>query len=112
MKGCSVVLLGCAVLSCAGDTGRPEEIALEPLATIGADDGTGRYASMPLASEQLSDGRYFVTEPWGPAPQLVRIHDADGRYVQRQPTPDKPETALGTHKVLMDEARRDALGTR
>jgi len=31
----------------------------------------------------------------------------DGRYVQRQPTPDKPETALGTQKVLMDEARRD-----
>ena len=82
MKGCSVVLLGCAVLSCAGDTGRPEEIALEPLATIGADDGTGRYASMPLASEQLSDGRYFVTEPWGPAPQLVRIHDDEGRFLR------------------------------
>jgi polyphosphate kinase len=37
---------------------------------------------------------------------------SDGRYVQRQPSPDKPEGALGTHKTLMDEARRDSLGVR
>ncbi len=36
--------------------------------------------------------------------------DSNGRYVQRQPTEDKPELALGTHKVLMDAARRDILG--
>ncbi len=36
----------------------------------------------------------------------------DGTYVQRQPAGDKPEQALGTHKVLMDEARRDAVAVR
>ena len=36
--------------------------------------------------------------------------DPQGVYVQRQPGTEKPEAALGTHKVLMDEARRDMVG--
>ncbi|MEX2213551.1 MAG: polyphosphate kinase 1 [Phycisphaeraceae bacterium] len=33
---------------------------------------------------------------------------SDGRYIQRQPDPEKPESRLGTHKYLMDMAKREA----
>ena len=32
----------------------------------------------------------------------------DGIYVQRQPDPDNPDSAIGTHQRLMDLARREA----
>ena len=33
---------------------------------------------------------------------------SDGVYVQRQPEPEKPETRIGTHKFLMDLAKRES----
>ena len=32
----------------------------------------------------------------------------DGTYVQRQPSPDKPKTAVGTHAAMMERARNES----
>lgn len=82
MRQTHVLAVLLAVAACDGDSRPSRAIALEHIVTIGEDDSGERYASMPLVSERLADGRYFVTEPWGPAAQLVRIHDAEGRFVQ------------------------------
>ncbi len=51
---------------------------------------------------------------------LVSLHDQrqawdmlpDGSYVQRRPDPARPESALGTHKALMEVTRRESLSAK
>lgn len=68
--------------ACADATPGVRGIRLEAVTTLGASSGPGAMPGLPTAYAQTAAGRYLLAVDEAPAPELIRVYDSVGRFVQ------------------------------